>query len=34
VGLLTGVQGGLKGVFLRMDEQAILNVMDFPLRGT
>jgi hypothetical protein len=29
-----GVQGGLKGVFLRMDEQAMLNVMDFPLRGT
>ena len=40
VGLLTeeklrfvGVQGGLKGVFFGANEQAILNVIDFPLRG-
>lgn len=40
VGLLTeeklravGVQGGLRGVFLRANEQAILTVIDFPLRG-
>ena len=26
-----GVQGGLKGVFL--EEQVILNMIDFPLRG-
>ena len=28
-----GVQGGLKGVFWRVNEQDILNVIDFPLRG-
>ena len=28
-----GVQGGLRGVFLRVNELEILNVIDFPLRG-
>ena len=31
--MAVGVQGGLRGVFLRVHEQAILNVIDFPLRG-